>query len=133
MVHEGEPYGIRDERLRAQISGAMLSGDSAAAGLPGNPWPSLGEMYNMAAVVKRDLPRVTAPCFIAHATQDDIASIENAYLVQRSVSGPVETLWLEDSYHMITVDRERRLLTDRSAEFFRQIAATYEPAARAAA
>ncbi|MCT7085185.1 hypothetical protein, partial [Salmonella enterica] len=46
MVHEGEPYGIRDERLRAQISGAMLSGDSAAAGLPGNPWPSLGEMYN---------------------------------------------------------------------------------------
>jgi carboxylesterase len=31
------------------------------------------------------------------------------------------------------VDRERRLLTDRSAEFFRQIAATYEPVARAAA
>lgn len=133
MVHEGEPYGIRDERLRAQISGAMLSGDSAAAGLPGNPWPSLAEMYNMAAVVKRELPKVTAPCLIAHATEDDIASIENAYLVQRSVSGPVETLWLEDSYHMITVDRERRILTDRSAEFFRQIAATYEPAARAAA
>jgi carboxylesterase len=133
MVHEGEPYGIRDERLRAQISAAMLGGDSAAAGLPGNPWPSLAEMYNMAAVVKRELPKVTAPCLIAHATEDDIASIENAYLVQRSVSGPVETLWLEDSYYMITVDRERRLLTDRSAEFFRQIAATYEPAARAAA
>ncbi len=60
MVHENEPYGIRDERLRAQISSAMLSGDSAAAGLPGNPWPSLGEMYNMAAVVRRELPKVNA-------------------------------------------------------------------------
>jgi len=133
MVHEEEPYGLRDERLRQQISSLMLGGDSAAAGLPGNPWPSLAEMYKMAAVVRRDLPKVNAPCLIAHATEDDIASIENAYLVERSVSGPVETLWLEDSYHMITIDRERRVLIDRSAAFFQQIAATYEPAARAAA
>lgn len=133
MVHEEEPYGLRDERLRQQISSLMLGGDSAAAGLPGNPWPSLAEMYKMAAVVRRDLPKVNVPCLIAHATEDDIASIQNAYLVERSVSGPVETLWLEDSYHMITIDRERRVLIDRSAAFFQQVAATYEPAARAAA
>jgi carboxylesterase len=133
MVHEEEPYGLRDERLRQQISSLMLGGDSAAAGLPGNPWPSLAEMYKMAAVVRRDLTKVNAPCLIAHATEDDIASIENAYLVERSVSGAVETLWLEDSYHMITIDRERRVLIDRSAAFFQQVAATYEPAARAAA
>ena len=133
MVHEAEPYGIRDERLRAQIAGLMLGGDSAAAGLPGNPWPSLAEMYNMAKVVRRDLPRVHAPCLIAHAVQDDIASLSNARLVEQGVSGPVEMLLLEDSYHMITVDRERRLLTERSAEFFGNIADTYKPAARAAA
>ncbi|MGO4701193.1 alpha/beta hydrolase [Dyella sp. 2RAB6] len=130
MVHENEPYGLRDERIRAQISTAMLGGDSAAAGLPGNPWPSLAEMYKMAAVVKRDLPKVTAPCLIAHATEDDIASLENARMVERGVSGPVEMLLLEDSYHMITVDRERRLLIDRSADFFGRIA---DPAAAAAA
>ncbi|WP_243041505.1 alpha/beta hydrolase [Dyella sedimenti] len=133
MVHENEPYGLRDERLRQQISSLMLGGDSAAAGLPGNPWPSLAQMYKMAAVVRRDLPRVAAPCLIAHATEDDVASIGNARLVERSVSGPVETLWLEDSYHMVTIDRQRRLLIDRSAAFFQRIAATYEPAARAAA
>jgi carboxylesterase len=133
MVHENEPYGIRDERLRAQISGAMLGGDSAAAGLPGNPWPSLAEMYDMAATVRRELPNVVAPCLIAHATEDDIASVENAYLVARSVSGPVEMLLLEDSYHMITIDRERRTLTNRSAEFFARIASCHEPSARATA
>jgi carboxylesterase len=133
MVHENEPYGLRDERLRAQISGLMLGGDSAAAGLPGNPWPSLAEMYNMAAVVSRELPKVTAPCFIAHATEDDVASLENAYLVARSVSGPVEMLLLEDSYHMITIDRERRTLAQRSADFFAKIAASCTPSARAVA
>jgi carboxylesterase len=133
MVHESEPYGLRDERLRAQISGAMLGGDSAAAGLPGNPWPSLAEMYDMAAVVRRELPKVTAPCFIAHATEDDVASLENAYLVARSVSGPVEMLLLEDSYHMITVDRERRTLSQRSADFFAKVATSCTPSARAVA
>ncbi len=68
-----------------------------------------------------------------HATEDDIASVENARLVERGVSGPVEMLLLENSYHMITVDRERRVLIDRSADFFSQVAATFEPAARAAA
>jgi carboxylesterase len=133
MVHENEPYGIRDERLRAQVAGLMLGGDSAAAGLPGNPWPSLAEMYNMAKVVRRDLPRVQAPCLVAHAVEDDIASVANARLVEEGVSGPVEMLMLKDSYHMITIDRERRLLTERSAEFFGRVADTYKPAARAAA
>jgi carboxylesterase len=133
MVHENEPYGLRDERLRKQISGMMLGGDSAAAGLPGNPWPSLAEMYDMAGVVRRELPKVTAPCLIAHATEDDVASVENAYLVARSVSGPVDMLLLEDSYHMITIDRERRTLIHRSAEFFSRIASSCVPGARAVA
>ncbi|RDS81221.1 alpha/beta fold hydrolase [Dyella monticola] len=133
MLHESEPYGLRDERLRAQISALMQSGDSTAAGLPGNPWPSLAEMYDMAAIVRRELPRVTAPCLIAHATEDDIASLENAHLVARGVSGPVETLLLENSYHMITIDQERRILIDRSADFFSKVAASCTPSALAAA
>jgi carboxylesterase len=133
MVHENEPYGLRDERLRAQISGLMLGGDSAAAGLPGNPWPSLAQMYDMAAVVRRELPKVKAPCFIAHATEDDVASLENAYLVARSVSGPVEMLLLEDSYHMITIDRERRTLSQRCADFFSKVAESRTPSALAVA
>jgi hypothetical protein len=79
-------------------------------------------------VVKRELPKVTAPCLVAHATEDDVASVENAYLVARSVSGPVEMLLLEDSYHMITIDRERRTLIHRTAEFFSKVASTAFPA-----
>lgn len=121
---EQPPYGIRDERLRAQISSAMLSGDSAAAGLPGNPWYSLAEMHELAADVRRRLPQVTSPCLVAHASEDDVASLWNAELVLRRVSAPTELLLLEDSYHMITVDKQRRALVERTAAFFGSIAAT---------
>jgi len=118
MFMETEPYGLRDEGLRARISAAMRSGDSSVAGLPGNPWYSLYELSLLSRIVRRQLPQVTAPCLIAHAVDDDIASLKNARLVESSVSGPTELLLLNDSYHMITIDRERRLLARRSAQFF---------------
>ncbi|MGH8124587.1 MAG: alpha/beta hydrolase [Rhodanobacteraceae bacterium] len=118
---EQPPYGIRDERLRAQVSSAMLGGDSASAGLPGNPWYALAEMYKLSALVRRQLDKVIAPCLIAHARNDDVASSRNAELVARSVKAPTELLLLDDSYHMITIDRERRTLIDRSAAFFERI------------
>ncbi|MGN8159765.1 alpha/beta hydrolase [Salinisphaera sp. RV14] len=118
MFMEQPPYGLRDENLRRQISQAMASGDSSAAGLPGNPWHSLAELYLLSRRVRRDLARVAAPCLIAHATEDDIASRWNAELVAQHVGGPSEFLWLEDSYHMITIDRERRRLITGAADFF---------------
>lgn len=126
---EQPPYGIRDERLRAQVSTAMLGGDSAAAGLPGNPWYALAEMHRLAAVTRRQLGQVVAPCFIAHARHDDVASIRNARLVQRAVAGPTELLLLDDSYHMITIDHERRTLIRHSAEFFDRVVAQRQPQA----
>jgi carboxylesterase len=120
---EQPPYGIRDERLRAQISSAMLGGDSAAAGLPGNPWYSLAEMHQLAIDVRKLLPKVIAPCLVAHASDDDVASIKNAELVVREVNAPTELLLLKDSYHMITIDKERRTLIEHSATFFDRIVA----------
>lgn len=120
---EAFPYGIKDERMRQRIAGAMLSGDSAAAGLPGNPWPSLAEFYRLARNVQARLPRVQAPCLVIHATEDDVASLHNVKIVQRGVSGPVETMLLDNSYHMITVDQERDQVSARSADFFARVAA----------
>ncbi|KLD73517.1 alpha/beta fold hydrolase [Xanthomonas hyacinthi] len=128
MFLEEPPYGLRDERIRAQISGAMLGGDSAAAGLPGNPWHALAEMHLLSRRVRRNLAKVTAPCLVAHAAEDDIAHLRNAQLVVAKVSGPVELLLLHDSYHMITLDRERRVLGARLAQFFAAQAAPRQAA-----
>ncbi len=117
------PYGIRDERIRARIAGAMLAGDSAAAGLAGNPWPSLAQFQRLSWRVRRRLHRVRAPCLLAHASEDDIASVANAHRVMAGVRAPCELLLLQRSYHMVTFDAERDLVAQRSAAFFRRVLA----------
>jgi carboxylesterase len=118
------PYGIKDERIRQRIANSMLSGDSAAAGLPGNPWPSLAEFYRLSFLVRRQLSSIRTPCLVVHAVDDDVASLKNVRMVVRGVQGPVETVLLEDSYHMVTVDKERDKVIDRSTRFFNHVAAT---------
>ena len=120
--HECFPYGIKDERIRQRIAGSMLSGDSAAAGLPGNPWPSLAEFYRLSFLVRRQLKNVRTPCLVVHAKDDDVASLKNVRMVVRGVSGPVETVLLENSYHMITVDQERNHVIERTTRFFNEVA-----------
>jgi carboxylesterase len=119
---EVEPYGIKDERIRNRIVGAMLSGDSQAAGLAGFPWPSLAQFQSLSRHVRNRIGRVRAPCFIAHSSNDDVASLRNVRIVERGVHAPVETLLLDNSYHMVTVDQERGRLIEQSAAFFQRIA-----------
>ena len=115
---EVEPYGLKDERIRNRVAGAMLAGDAGAAGLAGFPWPSLAEFQRLSRRVRARLRRVRAPCLLVHSSHDDIASLANVRVVERNVRGPVETLLLDDSYHMVTVDRQRGELIGRSAAFF---------------
>ena len=120
---ESFPYGIKDARIRDRIAGAMIAGDSGAAGLPGNPWPSLADFLQVANQVERDLHRVESPCLVLHAKEDDIASVRNAQLIEERVRGDVELVLLHDSYHMITVDGERDRVADETHRFITRIVA----------
>ncbi len=122
---EKPPYGIKDEALRKRVVAQMHGGDSAAAGLPGNPWWSVIEMHALSRRVLARLDQVRAPCLVVHASNDDISSSENAQDIVRGVrQAPVELLLLDDSYHMITIDRERRTVIARTAAFVARIAGT---------
>jgi carboxylesterase len=74
--------------------------------------------------VRRRIGRVRAPCIVVHSSDDDIASLRNVRVIERGVRARVETVLLDDSYHMVTIDRERSVLIERSATFFRRIAET---------
>jgi carboxylesterase len=123
MFMEQPPYGIKDEQLRRHIVERMLAGHSAEAGLPGNPWWTIQEMRGLSARVLPRLGQVRAPCLAIHASHDDVASVGNAQAIARGVvQAPVELVLLDDSYHMITVDRERRTVIARCADFVGRIA-----------
>jgi len=129
---ERPPYGIKDERLRARVEEMMFSGSIKDAGLPYMPGISLVENLDLVKRVERDLEKVVAPVFICHAVEDDITHIRNAQRMAEKVRGPVRTLWLEDSYHLVTVDRERSKVAQAVLDFCNDICAGVELTRRAA-
>jgi carboxylesterase len=118
---EHEPYGIKDERIRAFVVRAMLSGDNSAAGVFSTPVRSFAHFNSLVSVVKRELPRIKTPSLIIHPREDDIADLDNALYIQKRLAGPVEVVILDDSYHLVTLDRQRHRVVERSIAFARSI------------
>jgi carboxylesterase len=114
---EREPYGLKDERVRAAIVKAMFSGNSAEAGILGTPSQSLNQFWLMIDVIKKELSSIRQPVFIAHAREDDIASLKNPFYLQKHLGGIVETLVLDDCYHLVTIDRQRDIVVERAVSF----------------
>ena len=126
---EREPYGIKDPRVRALVTAAISSGDSSKAGQLTNPGRVMLEMRWLVNTVKKQLGGIRQPTLIVHPREDDRASLGNAAYLQRTLGGLVETFVLNDSYHIVTIDRQRDLVVSRSAAFARSI--TERPAADA--
>ena len=52
-----------------------------------------------------------------HPREDDIASLKNTHYLQTHLGGLVDTLVLDNSYHMVTLDQQRNLVATRTASF----------------
>jgi carboxylesterase len=114
--NERQPYGIKDERLRDIILRAMQT-STDEAGHFSTPASVIRQFWLLVDEVLPDLPHIRTPAFVAHAREDDLSSLKNALHIQNRLAGIVETLILDDSYHLITIDRQRTLLVERSRAF----------------
>jgi len=114
---EHEPYGIKDERLRAFVVGSMLSGDSSEAGVFSTPLRCFANFNSLVGVVKKELGAIKTPALLMHPRNDDIASLDNALYLQRKLGGLVDMVVMDNSYHIITLDRQRHLVVERSVAF----------------
>ena len=101
----------------------MLSSDSSAAGVFCTPLRSFANFNSLVSVVKRQLSKIKTPALIIHPREDDIADIDNAYYLQRKLGGLVDMVVLDDSYHIITLYRQRSVVVERSVEFAHAVAA----------
>jgi len=122
--HEPSPYGIKDERIRALVD-AVYNGDSANRpekyGYSEFPGITIRETFRLINAVKRDLHRIVAPLLIVHSTEDDMASTENAkFLANKVGSGAVETFFVDDTYHVLTLDKRKDEVAERVARFFKR-------------
>jgi carboxylesterase len=113
---EPYPFGLKDERLRKRAAEAQ--GELIEGALDRFPLAALFQMYRLGRQVERIGRQVKCPVLIAHAVDDDMAHPRNAERLARAIGGPVELLMLDDSYHMIHVDRQRDEVAAATARFF---------------
>jgi len=113
---EPYPYGLKDERLRERV--AKTPEGFIEGALDRLPFGALFQMYRLGRHLERIADRVAVPCLILHAREDDMSHPRNASRLKRALSGRAEVRLLEDSYHMIHVDRERALVAEQTASFF---------------
>ena len=71
--------------------------------------------------LKPMISRIAQPSVILHPREDDIADMRNAWFLQRTMKGRVDMSVLEDCYHNITLDRQRQIVVERTAEFIRSV------------
>jgi carboxylesterase len=114
---ERYPWGIKDERLRTFVERAIRSGDSSRAGVAALPGSLMLELRWLVQRVRSEIGEVRQPALIIHPREDDRASLRNLHYLQSGLGGLTETVVLDDSYHIVTLDRQRQIVVARTLEF----------------
>jgi len=109
-----------------KLGGADIADDAARAAHPSydvHPIRAAIELTKLARVVRAELGRISCPTLVMHGRHDKVCPHANlSRLVARLGSREIETVTLEHSAHIITVDRERDVVRERARAFFRRVA-----------
>ena len=123
-LREDEPFGLRDEALRAKIAARYRKmslhdcGAAAASGYAHFPVRLFCEMRRLIQLCKQTLPEVSCPVLVVQAERDDVTSPRNAeYIMSRVGSAKRELVLLKQSYHLVSADLERTMVAKRLQEF----------------
>ena len=132
-IREGFPYGLKDEFWRDKISKSyhsatrsnQFNSDVVLFGSPFFPLACLYQHHLLAKIVKKEISSVKAPIMLIHAKEDDMTSPRNAEYIMQNIGSPDKSLLLlEDSYHMITIDREKDKVAEAAIQFLDKLNAS---------
>ena len=116
-LRECAPYGIKDERIRQVVLNSLQSEGRPMKDIFGRKGGTVLEFRWLAKTVEKELGQIKQPALIFHPRFDDQSDIRNSILLQRKLGGLAEVVVLDDSYHMVTLDRQRVDVADRSVTF----------------
>lgn len=92
-----------------------------------NPLRSMHSQTQLWVEVRRDLGEISQPVLLMHSREDHVVPpASSAYFLEHISSADVTEIWLEDSYHVATLDNDAALIHDESVKFIRRIS---DPAA----
>ncbi|MCH9765722.1 MAG: alpha/beta fold hydrolase [Alphaproteobacteria bacterium] len=124
-------FGIKDARIRDFIRKALK-----APGAPEMPIKTPGaavlERRWLAKKVAGIVRHIKQPTLIVHPREDDYAGMDNAFFLQKTLLGHVDMVVLEDSYHIVTIDRQRDIVLQRTQQFLARLTSNLQPEIKSA-
>jgi carboxylesterase len=129
---DAESLGIKCPRVREFVRAALAASDGSDLGTVGTPGAMVLEHRRMVAAAKKVLDGVQQPTLIIHSRQDDYANLNNATYLRGQLRGAEDVVVLEDSYHMVTLDKERHVVVERTRAFIDRVAKSIRAANEAA-
>lgn len=125
LIRETSPHGLKDEHLRDSVAKFYASAKKksfddkvATFGSPFFPLACLYQHWLFVNIVKNELSKVKTPIIVLHAREDDMTSLKNAeYLYGKIGSSDKTFVILEDSYHMIVIDKEKDTVAGEVVKF----------------
>ena len=116
-IEEEEPYGIKNEQLRAIVKAKFERGENFHYRWV--PLECLRQVDRLRAVVMKAASKIPCPTLVVHAREDELTSLRSAnFLVEKIGGGRARMVVLEDSYHMVCVDNDKEIVARNVLEFF---------------
>lgn len=87
----------------------------------GWPLPALKSLVSNLPSVAAALGTITAPSLVITSREDHTVPVDNSHDLVSALSGPVEQLWLDDSYHVATIDNDQELVERSTLSFVERL------------
>jgi carboxylesterase len=115
------PYACVPKLAGSDISDVEMRYENP--GLRAFPIAALRQLIDLMDTVREDLPAIRTPALVVHGRQDHTVPMEDSLELTGCLgSDVIERLWLDKSFHVVTLDVERDTVIDGVTRFFAQYA-----------
>ncbi len=127
-----EPAGIRDllelmlaggDTVMDAIGSDIADPDADEQAYEKTPLRPLLSLIEAAGPMAASLGQITAPALIITSRQDHTVEPTNSDVLADALSGPVERLWLDRSYHVATLDYDKAEVEAATVAFAKKVTA----------
>jgi len=116
-IEEEDPFGIKNEQLRAIVKAKFERGENFHYRWV--PLECMRQVDRLRAIVMKGASRIACHTLVVHAREDELTSMRSANFLVEAIGGArARMVILEDSYHMICVDNDREIVAKNVLEFF---------------
>jgi len=99
------------------IGGDIADPDANERSYDTTPLRPLLTMLQAGDAIRDALAQISQPALIVTSRQDHVVTPTDSDVLAERISGPVQRLWLEKSFHVATLDYDRAEVEQRTVEF----------------